>query len=132
MSNQSISSCLIAILAILPSSLAYFFSTGFHDCWFLTWLGPLSILLYGFYHRQLATFIVNFIAYFLGGLNSLWFYLHTLLPTVQPLLIGLILEAIVFAGVILLTCYMVRRWQKLDITLGNKSLQFECLGLDLN
>jgi len=58
------------ILAIMLSSVAYYYSTGFHNVWILTWLAPIPLCLYSLETSLISTISASFIAYFIGTLNQ--------------------------------------------------------------
>jgi apolipoprotein N-acyltransferase len=60
--------------ATVLSALFFFYSTGFYDCWLLTWLAPLPVCLYALQARTKATLVASFLASFAGAMNT-WGYL---------------------------------------------------------
>ncbi|HEY6445505.1 MAG TPA: nitrilase-related carbon-nitrogen hydrolase [Acidobacteriaceae bacterium] len=71
--------------ALALSGLAWFFGTGLHPLWTLTWLAPLPVLLAAPRVRAWPAFALAFLAVALGGLNS-WVYLRELTPLPVTLL----------------------------------------------
>ena len=57
------------------TALAWWFGSGLHPLWWLTWLAPLPILWLAPRTRARWAALAAFIAYALGGLNQ-WAYLH--------------------------------------------------------
>lgn len=99
---------LATLLAILLSAACYFLGAGFNEIWPLAWVAPLPILWLGLSEtRQRVILISAFLAYFLGGLNVL-FYLKTLLP-LAVFIPGQIISAIFFAIIIFVSCQMIKR-----------------------
>ena len=63
------------LLAVALSATGWWFGSGLHPCWWLTWLAPLPVLLAAPRLRARWCALVAFAAYVLGGLNE-WDYLH--------------------------------------------------------
>src|SRR5262249_55584826 len=62
--------------AVILSSVMFFWGTGLHPRWWLTWLAPLPILLISPRINGRRAFWMAAVALFLGSLN-MWFYLLT-------------------------------------------------------
>ncbi|MGC2638417.1 MAG: nitrilase-related carbon-nitrogen hydrolase [Acidobacteriaceae bacterium] len=84
----------LAFAALALGGLAWFFGTGLHPVWELTWLAPLPLLLAAPRLRAWPAFAVAFFAVALGGLNS-WTYLRELTPWPVTLL-AVLAPAILF------------------------------------
>lgn len=54
----------IAILVILASGTAFYFSTGFHDVWWLMWIAPIPVLIYAYHESLWKTLCVAFVTSF--------------------------------------------------------------------
>lgn len=52
------------------SAILFYFSTGFHDNWLLTWLAPLPVCLYALQARAGEAALAACLAYVLGALNQ--------------------------------------------------------------
>lgn len=92
------------LAATALTTLGWWFGSGLHPLWWLTWLAPLPILwLAPRTHARWAA-LAAFIAYALGGLN-LWAYLHEY--------IGLPMATIVYAigipGLVFALCVLLFR-----------------------
>lgn len=59
------------ILAVTLSSLAYYYSTGFHNVWILTWLAPLPVCIYALKASVISTACAGYFAFFIGASNPL-------------------------------------------------------------
>lgn len=64
-----------ALAACALSALAWWFGSGLHPCWWLTWLAPLPLLWLAPRVRARRAGTAAFVAFALGGLNQ-WSYLH--------------------------------------------------------
>jgi apolipoprotein N-acyltransferase len=92
---------LFSVAVVLASSALFFFGTGLHPVWWLTWLAPLPVLLLAPRLGRLQAFAAAALSWSLGSLN-LWHYLTALLQV--PLAIRLIsvgVPACIFGGVVL-------------------------------
>jgi apolipoprotein N-acyltransferase len=65
----------LTAVAALLSATAFYFGTGLHPIWWLTWLAPLPLLLVSQQLSGRAAFIVSWLAALAGALN-LWRYFH--------------------------------------------------------
>ena len=86
---------------MLASSALFFFGTGLHPVWWLTWLAPLPVLLLAPRVGRLQAFAAAALSWSLGSLN-MWHYLTALLQV--PLVIRLIsvlVPACIFGCVVL-------------------------------
>jgi apolipoprotein N-acyltransferase len=96
------------VAGVLVSGLAYFYGNGLVGTYgYLLWLAPVPILCLAWYHSSKMTFLIAFLAGFVGRLS--WFvYLKTVanLPMAVIFTIGL---ALAFAGIITLTRRAVLR-----------------------
>jgi len=96
------------IFIILISAVCYFFSTGFYDVWPLVWIAPIPILLFSLYERKIAIiFLAAFLAYFIGGLNILY-YATTILP-IFGFVIGIFISAFIFAVIVVASRFIIKK-----------------------
>lgn len=93
----------------LVSAIAFYFGTGLHPIWWLTWLAPLPVLLIASRVSSWCTFACSGLALLAGELN-LWHYLHRALGIpLLPTLIILVLPAVIFALGVLLFRWCILR-----------------------
>lgn len=59
----------LAALALATSAIAFFFGTGLHPIWWLTWLAPLPVLIAAPRHSPWTARALAFVAFTLGALN---------------------------------------------------------------
>jgi apolipoprotein N-acyltransferase len=103
---------LFAFAALVFSAVAWFYGTGLHPYWILTWLAPLPILLVAQLVSRKLVFAVAFAAYAIGVLN-VWSYIHDVEVPLWLFLVSMILPALVFAAIALLHRRFVLRGQLL-------------------
>ena len=88
-------------IAALVSAALFWFGTGLHPLWWLTWLAPLPALWYARTASWWAAALVALAAWFIGGFN-LWDYAHGLIGLPVPLILSfLAIPAVVFALAVL-------------------------------
>jgi len=86
---------IFAVVAVLISANAFFFGTGLHPIWWLTWIAPLPVLLAAARVSRWRAFGVAFAAFTLGGLN-VWSYDRIVTPLWLTLVI-LVAPSLLFA-----------------------------------
>ncbi|MBP2651040.1 MAG: Nitrilase/cyanide hydratase and apolipoprotein N-acyltransferase [Firmicutes bacterium] len=94
------------VVTIILSSAAYYFSTGVYNCWILTWLAPIPLLVYALRGRSVYTILASFISYFFGLSSGILAYANTIIP-ISILVYANILDAIVFTIMVVLFRYLV-------------------------
>jgi apolipoprotein N-acyltransferase len=92
---------LLAIAAFILSAVAWFFGTGLHPHWLLTWLAPLPVLLAAPRLPRWSAYAAAFAAFAIGGLNC-WTYYHSVAVPLWLALVAVIGPALIFAGIVLL------------------------------
>jgi apolipoprotein N-acyltransferase len=92
---------LLAIVALIFSAVCWFYGTGLHPFWILTWLAPLPILLVAPRLSRGPAFLVAFLAFAIGDLNC-WTYFHSVAVPLWLALIAVVGPAIIFAVIVLL------------------------------
>lgn len=102
---------LLISASLALSGLAWFFGTGLHPIWALTWLAPLPVLLAAPRLRAWPAFGAGFLAVALGNLNS-WTYLRELTP-VPVTLLATLGPAILFGWFAVIHRGLVLRGQRL-------------------
>ena len=65
----------LGLAATALSALGWWFGSGLHPMWWLSWLAPLPVLLLAPRVRTRWAALAAFTAYALGGVNQ-WNYLH--------------------------------------------------------
>ena len=109
---------LVTMIAVMASAVLFFWGTGLHPRWTLTWIAPLPVLLIAPRLSGKAAFGWSTLAWSLGGLN-MWHYFAAvagpqgsaaggILPLLVPLFFTLGVGC-VFALSVLLWRYFVRR-----------------------
>lgn len=94
----------LGVTAVALSALGWWFGSGLHPWWWMTWLAPLPVLLAAPRLRAGWCALVAFAAYALGGLNE-WDYLHGHIG----LPLAVIVLAIAGPGVTLALCTLLYR-----------------------
>ena len=89
---------LIACVALLLSAVAWFFGTGLHPHWYLTWLAPLPVLLAAPRLSRWSSFAVAFAGFAFGACNS-WSYDRVVAP-LWLVLVMVLAPALVFAWIV--------------------------------
>ena len=99
-------------LCILLSGLCFYFGNGLiGDYWYLVWIAPIPILSLSLVHTRKVTFLAAFLAYAIGRLSWLAYLIRV--ATLVPAVIMLLITALVFAGIILLsrsTALRLKAW----------------------
>jgi len=91
---------LFALAATAVSAVAWFFGTGLHPLWFLTWLAPLPILVIAPYISRWTTYIAAFLAFAIGSLN-VWSYNRVVEVPLWLGIVAVVVPALVFAAIVL-------------------------------
>ena len=89
---------LLAVAATALSAAAWFYGTGLHPFWILTWLAPLPILFAAPRLSRWPAFFAAFVAFAIGDLN-VWSYNHAVAVPLWLALVAVIGPALVFAGI---------------------------------
>jgi apolipoprotein N-acyltransferase len=110
---------LIVILgALAASALSFYFGTGLHPLWWLTWLAPLPLLLIAPRLPLWQAFSVSLCASFIGWLNFWTLLRHVLGVPFLPLVITLFLPALIFALAVLLFRWFILRGAPLQAAIA--------------
>jgi apolipoprotein N-acyltransferase len=91
----------LALGALLLSAAGFYFGTGLHPLWWLTWLAPVPVLVAAPRLRASIAFLVTLAARAIGECN-MWHYGHTLVK--MPLwlsLVAILVPGCIFALVVL-------------------------------
>jgi apolipoprotein N-acyltransferase len=112
--DSKLKSALIACLVIVMSAVSYFYGTGLHPRWYLTWIAPLPLLIFALRHSLRWTAAAAFFAFALGGLNS-FHYFRQVTPLPVTLVI-LLAPAAVLAGIVVVFSSFARRGQLIKAT----------------
>jgi apolipoprotein N-acyltransferase len=89
----------IAAIVLASSAIAFFFGTGLHPIWWLTWLAPLPVLVAAPRLSRWTSFGIAFGAFTLGALN-MWSYLRVVTPPGVTIFITVVLS-LIFAFIVL-------------------------------
>ena len=92
------------LAATTLAAAGWWFGSGLHPLWWLTWLAPLPVLWLAPQVRARWSALAAFIAYALGGLNQ-WTYLHGFIG----LPMGMIVYAIGMPGLVFALCVLLFR-----------------------
>ena len=96
------------ILASVLSAAAFFFGTGLHPHWWLTWLAAIPVLLFAYRASAKLAFVAACLAFFLGGLN-LWIYYDILQLPIAVRILAFVGPALVFTcGVMVSRAFFLR------------------------
>ncbi|MCD6047739.1 MAG: hypothetical protein K0S08_1386 [Gammaproteobacteria bacterium] len=99
---------LLAILVSLTSGIAFYFSSGFHDIWWLMWIAPIPVLIYAYHESFLKTLCVAFIAGLAVGLNDIIGYWPSFIPA-SNFIVSAIAQSTAWTAIILLSRFFMRR-----------------------
>jgi apolipoprotein N-acyltransferase len=103
-----------AAAALLASAVGVYFGTGVHPIGWVTWLTPIPVLLIAAHNSRLAVFVVAFLSWAIGGLNS-WHAMRYAIGIPAIVCVeSLVFPALGFALITLLFRRLVRRgalWQ---------------------
>jgi apolipoprotein N-acyltransferase len=91
---------LLAVAATILSAVAWFYGTGLHPIWILTWLAPLPILLAAPRVPRGITFAAAWLAFAIGSLNT-WSYADTVGVPLWLKIVAVVAPALVFAAIVL-------------------------------
>ncbi len=97
------------IPVILFSAALYYFSTGLSgDYWFLLWIAPVPLLIYGFYNTKAAAFFAALIAIVLSKINIFFFLSNQIFfPAIAVIMI--FFWALIFACIFLLNKILISK-----------------------
>jgi apolipoprotein N-acyltransferase len=100
---------LTGIVALLTSAIAFYYGTGLHPHWWMTWIAAAPVLAYAYSASARSSALVAFLAYLVGALN-LWGYFRILEIPVPVRCLALVAMALAFtAGVLLSRAFFHRR-----------------------
>ncbi|MCP1375822.1 nitrilase-related carbon-nitrogen hydrolase [Dyella lutea] len=106
------------IAATATSALLWWFGSGLHPLWWLTWLAPLPLLWLAPRTRRWRAALAALVAVAAGGLNQ-WRYLHDYIGLPLSVIVYVILlPAVLFALVVLLHRRLLLRGRALAATLA--------------
>ena len=100
--------------ATAMSAAAYFYGTGLHPRWYLTWIATLPVLMFALRSSRKWAAAAAFLAYSLGGLNMLHYY-RQVTPLPVTLLI-LLAPSVFLAGIVVVFSTFARRGQLVRAT----------------
>jgi apolipoprotein N-acyltransferase len=103
---------LLAVTATILSAVCWFYGSGLHPIWILTWLAPLATLLLGPRVSRWHTFGAAFFAFAVGSLN-VWSYNHSVAVPLWLALVAIFVPALVFAAIALIHRGFILRGQLL-------------------
>jgi apolipoprotein N-acyltransferase len=89
----------LVVLALTVSAIAFFFGTGLHPLWWLTWLAPLPVLLIAPRLSRWIALGLALGAFTLGALN-MWSYLRVVTPLGVAIFITVV-PSLIFAFIVL-------------------------------
>jgi apolipoprotein N-acyltransferase len=100
--NQGAQPFAVVVTAALASALGFYFGTGLHPVWWLTWLAPLPLLLIVPKLPRLSAFCVSWLVSILGATNLWHYFRHDLETPLLLCVIFTILPGAIFAFGVLL------------------------------
>src|SRR4051812_41408654 len=112
--DSKLKTALFGCLVIVTSAVTYFYGTGLHPRWYLTWIAPLPVLVFALRSSRRWAAAAAFLAFSLGGLNILHYY-RQVTPLVVTLLI-LLAPAATLAGIAAVFSSFARRGQLVKAT----------------
>ena len=110
----------IGFVATIMSAVVYFYGTGLHPRWYLTWIAPLPILMFALRSSRRWAAVAAFLAFSLGGLNMLNYY-RVVTPLFVTLLILLVPSAFL-AGIVVVFSSFAKRGQLVKATFAVPAL----------
>lgn len=99
-----------ALLVIILSGLAYYFSLGFHAAGLLMWFAPIPVLIYVYRAKWLPSLVVAFMVGLVPGINMMLGYASSPIPA-SVLGISTLAQSIEWTSVVLLSRFFVVRLQ---------------------
>ena len=105
--GSRLSSSLLCILAVALSAAGFFFGTGLHPLWYLTWVAPLPLLLIAPRVSWPIAVLTGFTGFVIGDMNMARYYLVVMPPIAMVLVI--VGPALVWALCVLAFRAMVKR-----------------------
>lgn len=100
---------LLAVTAVVASSALFFWGTGLHPAWWLTWLAPLPVLLASQKLGRWSTFFIAALSW-ISGTTNMWYYFLRAIEMPIPVVVFLsLIPACLFAfGVLLFRGFVLR------------------------
>jgi apolipoprotein N-acyltransferase len=112
--DSKLRTLLFGFIAVITSAVAYFYGTGLHPRWYLTWIAPLPILMFALRSSRRWAAGTAFLAFTLGGLNMLHYYrLVTPLPVTLLILLA---PSAFLAGIVVVFATLASRGQLVRAT----------------
>lgn len=112
MSATLFTSRFAVLFSILLSGVCFYLGNGLTgDHWYLVWIAPVPIISLSLAHNRKVTFLAAFLAYAIGRLSWLAYLIRV--ATLVPALIMLLITALIFAGIIILsrsTAMRLKAW----------------------
>jgi len=98
----------IDLIAVPLSAIAFYFGTGLHPHWWLTWLAAIPVLVFAYHSPARVAALAAFVAYALGELNF-WTYFQILEIPIAVRCLAVVATAMAFvAGVMLSRAFVLR------------------------
>ncbi|ACU59974.1 apolipoprotein N-acyltransferase [Chitinophaga pinensis] len=102
MSATAFTSRFSVFLSILLSGVCFYVGNGLTgDYWYLVWIAPIPIISLSLVHNRKVAFGAAFLAYAIGRLSWLTYLIRV--ATLVPALTMLLITALIFAGIIILS-----------------------------
>jgi apolipoprotein N-acyltransferase len=106
---------LTGIVALATSAIAFYYGTGLHPHWWMTWIAAAPVLAYAYSASARSSALVAFFA-FLVGASNLWGYFQVLEIPIPVRCLALVVMALAFtAGVMLSRAFFRRRQYALTL-----------------
>ena len=101
---------LSAFLALVLSAVGFYFGTGLHPLWWLTWLAPIPVLVMAPRLSVIGAFLLAFVAWAAGFMNQWSFFRRALEVPLVTVVLYIGLSAVAF-GLAVLACryFLLRR-----------------------
>jgi apolipoprotein N-acyltransferase len=113
--DPRVSNIAVAIGAALLSAVGFYFGTGLHPLWLLTWLAPIPVIAFAYRSRPVAGFATA--AYAFGALNLFAYFRILEVPTAIRVL-AFVGPAMIFGAGVALSAAFFRRNRPLEAALA--------------
>ncbi len=100
---------LLALVAFVLSAIGFYFGTGLHPLWWLTWLAPIPVLLVAPRLSFWGAFLLGFLAWAAGFMNQWSFFRSALGVPLTTILLYIGVSALVFGLAVFAYRTFVRR-----------------------
>ena len=116
-------------LATLVSGALFYFGTGLHPIWYLTWLAPIPVLLFASSAPGWAAALAAFLAWAAGAANEFVYGYHVVGLPLAVMVVVLVGPSLAFAVAVMIWRFCLRRgaWGEAMLALPSAWAGFEFL-----